>query len=115
MSCVLTNTSISKSVIVFNSSPVLTSQLYALYKLAVNIIFATLSLILDCPSLELTITVYRGLFIGCPLPYISCDPCVPIQSSNTTRRRFWPIKAWDGWPSPLVLKIGNAKKVPISP
>ena len=28
------------------------------------------------------------------------------------RRCFWPVKAWDGWPSPLVLKVGNAGKAP---
>jgi hypothetical protein len=46
--------------------------------LAVNVIFATLSLILNCPSLELTITVYRGLPTKYPLPCVPCDPYVPI-------------------------------------
>ena len=80
-----------------------------------NIIFTALSLILNCPSLKLTIAVYKGLPIGRPLPYIPCDPYIPIQSGNIVRRRFWPVKAWDGWPSPLVLKVGNARKAPTPP
>jgi hypothetical protein len=39
-----------------------------------NIIFTALSLILNYPSLKLTIAVYKGLSIGRPLPYI---PYVP--------------------------------------
>ena len=78
MSCIPTSASISKSIIVFSSSPNLTSQLYTLYRLATNIIFAILSLILNYPSLELTIAVYRGLPIGRPLPYIPCNPYIPI-------------------------------------
>jgi len=121
MSYVSTSASISKSVIVSGSSPNLTGWLYALYGLAINIIFTALSLILNCPGLELAIDVYRGLPIGYPLPYIPynpyvpCDPYVPIQSGNIAWRRFWPIKAWDGWPSPLLLKVGNARKAPVSP
>jgi hypothetical protein len=107
--------SISKSVIVSGSSPILTSWLYALYRLATNVIFAALNLILDCPGLELAVAVYRGLPTRRPLPYVPCDPYIPIWSSNITRRRFWPVKAWGGWPSPLVLKVGNAGKAPASP
>jgi len=70
--------SISKSVIVSSSSPNLTSRLYNLYRLAANVIFAVLSLILNCPSLKLAIAVYRGLPIGRSLPYIPCDPYIPI-------------------------------------
>ena len=68
MSCVPTSASISKSVIVSSSSPVLTSQLCALCGSAANVIFAALSLILNCPGLELAVTVHRGLPIGRPLP-----------------------------------------------
>jgi len=111
----------SESVIVSSSSPNLTSRLYALYRSAVNIIFAALSLILNCPSLELTIDVHRGLPIGRLLPcipynpYVPYNPCVPIRSGNITQHRFWPVKAWDGWPSPLLLKVENAGKAPASP
>ena len=83
--------------------------------MAANVIFATLSLILNCPGLELAIAVYRGLPIRCPFFCVPCDPYIPIWSGNVARYYFWPIKAWDGWPSPLVLKVGNAKKVPASP
>ena len=114
MSYVPINASISKSVIVSSSSLVLTSQLYTLYKLATNVIFTALSLILNYPSLKLTIAVHKGLPTGRPLPYIPYNPYVPIQSGNVTRRHFQPVKAWDGWPSPLVLKVGNAGKVPTS-
>jgi len=73
-----TSASISKSIIISSSSPNLTSRLYNLYRLAVNIIFTALSLILNYPSLKLTIAVYRGLSIGHPLPYIPYNPYVPI-------------------------------------
>jgi len=111
----------SKSVIVSSSSPNLAGRLYALYGLAANIIFTVLSLILNYPSLKLAIDIYRGLPIGRSLPYIPCnpcvlcDPCVPVWSGNIARRHFWPVKAWDGWPSPLLLKVGNAGKAPASP
>jgi hypothetical protein len=82
---------------------------------ATNIIFAALSLILNCPGLKLAIAIYKGLPTRYSLPYISCDPYIPIQSSNIARRRFWPIKDWDNWPSPLVLKVGNARKAPTPP
>jgi len=78
VSCVPTSASIFKSIIISSSSPILTGQLYALYRLAANVIFAALSLILNCPSLELTIAVYRGLPIGRPLPYIPYNPYIPI-------------------------------------
>jgi len=78
MFCVFTSASISKSVIISSSSPILTSWLYALYRLAINIIFAALSLILNYPGLKLTITIYRGLPIGRPLPYIPYNPYIPI-------------------------------------
>ena len=83
--------------------------------MAVNVIFAALSLILNYPSLKLAIAVYRGLSTRRPLPYVPCDPYIPIRSGNIAWRRFWPVKAWDGWPSPLVLKVGNARKAPTSP
>jgi hypothetical protein len=115
ISCVLTSTFISKSVIISSSSPILTGWLYALYRSAINIIFTALSLIFNYPSLELTVAIHRGLPTRCPLFYIPCDPYIPIQSGNIVRCHFWPIKAWDGWPSPPVLKVGNAGKVPASP
>jgi hypothetical protein len=73
-----TSASISKSVIISGSSLNLTSWLYALYRSAPNIIFAALSLILNCPGLKLAIAVYGGLPIGRPLPYVPCDPYVPV-------------------------------------
>ena len=78
MFCIPTNTSISKSIIISSFSPNLTSWLYNLYRLATNIIFTTLSLILNYPSLKLTIAVYRGLPIGRPLPYILYNPYILI-------------------------------------
>jgi len=95
MSYIPTSASISKSVIISGSSTSLTSRLCALYRLAVNIIFAALSLILNYPGLKLTIAIYRGLPIGHPLPYVPCNPYVPIWSGNIIQRRFWPVKAWD--------------------
>jgi len=88
ISYVPTSASISKSVIISSSSPNLTGWLCALYRLAANIIFAALSLILNCPGLELTVDVYRGLPTGRPLPCVPCNPYipynpyVPIQSGN---------------------------------
>ena len=64
----------SKSIINSGSSPNLTSQLYTLYRLATNVIFTTLSLILNYPNLKLTIAIYKGLPIGRPLPYIPYSP-----------------------------------------
>jgi len=94
VSYIPTSASISKSIIISGSSP--TGQLWALYRSAANVIFAALNLILNCPSLKLAIAVYRGLPTGRPLPYIPCDLYIPIRSSNIARRRFWPVKAWDG-------------------
>jgi len=68
----------SKFIIASSSSPVLTSWLYAPYKLAVYIIFAALNLILNYPGLKLTIAVYRGLPTRRPLPYVPYIPYVPI-------------------------------------
>jgi len=79
------------------------------------VIFTALNLILNYPSLELAIAVYRGLPTGRSLPYVLCVPYVPVRSSNVTRYYFWPIKAWDSWLSPLVLKVENARKIPTSP
>ena len=72
----------SEFVIISSSSPVLTGRLYTLYGSAVNVIFTILSLILDCLGLELAVTVYRGLFTGCSLPYIFCNPYISIQSGD---------------------------------
>ena len=94
MSCVPTSASISKSIIISSSSPNLTGRLYALYRSAINVIFTTLSLILNCPGLKLTIDIYRGLPTGYPLPYIPCNPYIPynpyipVRSGNIARRRF---------------------------
>jgi len=74
MSCVPTSAFKSKSVINSGSSPNLTSRLYTLYRSATNVIFAALSLILNCPSLKLTIAVYKGLPIGHPLPCVPYNP-----------------------------------------
>ena len=78
MSCVPINAFISKSVIISGSSLILTSWLYTLYKLAANVIFAALSLILNYPSLELTMAVYKGLPIGRSLPCVPYNPYIPI-------------------------------------
>jgi len=88
MSYVPTSASISKSIIVSSSSPDFTSWLYALYRSAINVIFAALSLILNCPGFKLAVDVHRGLSIRRPLPCIPCDPyvpynpCVPIWSGD---------------------------------
>ena len=115
VSCVPTSLSKSESVIASGSSPILASWLCAPYKPATCVVFAALNLILDCPGLELAVAVYRGLPTGRPLPCVPCVPYVPVRSSDITRRRFWPVEAWDGWLSPLVLKVGNAGKTPASP
>jgi len=86
MSYIPINASISKSVIVSSSSLILTGWLYTLYKSAANVIFAALSLILDCPGLELAMAVHKGLPTGRPLPCVPCDPYVPIRSNNVARR-----------------------------
>jgi len=88
-----TSASISKSVIISSSSPILTGQLYTLYRLAVNVIFAALSLILNYPSFKLAVAVHGGLPIRCSLPYIPYNPYISIRSSNITQRYFWPVKA----------------------
>jgi len=76
--CVSTSASISKSIIVSSSSPSLTSWLYALYRLAINIKFTAFSLILNYPGFKLAIAIHRGLPIGRHLPYIPYNPYVPI-------------------------------------
>ena len=78
MSYIPISPSKSKSIIVSSSSPNLTRQLYALYRLAANIIFSAFSLILNYPSLKLAIAIYRGLPIERPLPYIPYNPYIPI-------------------------------------
>ena len=74
MSCVLTNPFISKSIITFSFSLVLAKWLYTPYKLALYIMLVALNLILDCPGLKLTITVYRGFLIRRPFLCIFCIP-----------------------------------------
>jgi len=115
ISCVPTSLSKSKFVIASSSSPILAGWLCAPYEPAIYIMFAALNLILNCPGLELAIAVYRGLPTRRSLPYILYVPYVPVRSSDITRHYFWPVKAWDGWLSPLVLKVGNAGKTPVSP
>jgi len=83
--------------------------------LAVDIIFAALSLILNYPGLKLAIAIYKGLPIGRSLPCVPYNPYIPVRSGDVAQRRFWPVKAWDSWPSPLVLKVGNARKAPAPP
>ena len=75
-----------------------------------NVIFVALSLILNYPSFKLAVAIHKGFFIGRFLLCVPCNPCVPVRFSDVARRRFWPIKAWDGWPNPPVLKVGNAGK-----
>jgi hypothetical protein len=111
ISYISTNLSISKSVITSSPSPVSTGRLYAFYKPTLLIIFSTLNLILNYPSLELTMAVYRGLLTRWPLLYIPCVPYVPIWSSDVAWYRFWPVKAWDS----LILKVGNVRKALVSP
>jgi len=114
MSYIPTSLSKSKSVIAFSSSPILAGWLYAPYKPAVCIIFTVLNLILNYPGFKLAIAVYRGLPTGRPLPYILYIPYIPIRSGNIAQCYFWPVKAWDSWLSPPVLKVGNARKTPMS-
>jgi len=78
VSYIPTSASIFKFIIIFSSSPSLTSRLYALYGSAINIRFTAFSLILNCPNLKLAIAIYRGLPTGRPLPYIPYDPYIPI-------------------------------------
>jgi len=78
MSYIPTSAFISKSIIISSSSPNPTSWLYTLYRLAVNVIFAILSLILNYPGLKLAIAIYRGLSIGRPLSYVPYNPYIPI-------------------------------------
>ena len=56
-----TSPSISESVITFSPSPILTRRLYTPYKSALYIMLAALNLILNCPSLKLSMAIYRGL------------------------------------------------------
>ena len=79
--------------------------------MAINVIFIILSLILNCPNFKLAVAVYKGFFIGRPFPCVLCDPYVSVQSGDIMRCYFWPVKAWDGWPSPPILKVGNVRKV----
>ena len=74
ISCIPTSASKSKSVINSSSSPNLTSRLYALYRLAINVIFTALSLILNYPGLKLAIAIHKGLPIGHPLPCVPYNP-----------------------------------------
>jgi len=82
VSYIPTSASIFKSIIISSFSPVLTSWLYTLYRLAVNVIFAVLNLIFNYPGLKLAIAIHRGLSIGRPLPYVPYNPYVPIRSGN---------------------------------
>jgi len=69
-----TSASKSKSIINSSSSPNPTSRLYALYRLAINVIFTTLSLILNYLGLKLIIAVHKGLPIGRSLPCVPYNP-----------------------------------------
>jgi len=115
MSCVPTSLSKSKFIIASGSSPVLASWLCAPYKLAIYVVFTALNLILNYPGLKLAVAVYRGLPTGRSLLCVLCVPYVPVRSSDVIWRCFWPVKAWDGWLSPLVLKVENARKIPVFP
>ena len=83
----------SKFVIISNSSFILTGWLYAIQKLAINVIFVILSLIINYSSFKLAVAIYKGLFIGRFLFYILYNPCVFIQSGDVVQYYFWPIKA----------------------
>ena len=63
MSCIPISAFKSESIINSSSSPNFTGRLYALYRSAINVIFTVLSLILDCPSLELAVAVYKGSYL----------------------------------------------------
>jgi len=76
--CVPISAFIFKSIIISGSSPGLTSQLYALYRLAVNIGFTVFNLILNYSGLKLAIAIYKGLSTGRSLPYIPYNPYIPI-------------------------------------
>ncbi len=108
MSCVPISPSISESIITSSPSPVLAGRLCAPCESALCVVLAALNLILDCPGLELSVAVHRGLPTGRPLPCVPCVPCVPVRSGDVARRRFWPVEAWDG----PTLKVGNAGKAP---
>ena len=88
MSCIPTSLSKSKSIIASSSSPVLASWLYAPYKPAIYIMFTALNLILNYPSLELAVAVYRGLPTRCSLPCVLYVPYIPIWSGNIAWRYF---------------------------
>src|SRR6266704_703602 len=102
MSYVPTSPFISKSVITTGPSPIPAGRLCAPCESALCVVLAALNLILDCPGLELSVAVYRGLPTGRPLPCIPCVlcvpcvPCVPVWSGDVARRRFWPVEAWEG-------------------
>ena len=72
----------SEFVITFRPSFVFIKQLYALYKLAVYIIFAVLNLIFDCLGFKLTVAVYKGFFIRRTLLYVPCDLYISIWFNN---------------------------------
>ena len=62
--------------------------------MAANVIFAALSLILNCPGLKLTIAIYRGLPIWRPLPYIPyCDGARARYLLYLTNQDF-PSPGW---------------------
>ena len=75
MSYIPISPSISKSVIIFSPSLILTSRLYTYYKPGIYIPFTALNLNFNYPSLKLAIAIYRGLFTRPPLYYI---PYIPI-------------------------------------
>jgi len=70
MSYIPTSAFIFKFIIISSFTPNLTSWLYTLYRLAINVIFTILSLIFNYSGFELAIAVHRGLPIGRLLPYI---------------------------------------------
>jgi len=96
VSCVSTSASISKSIIISSSSSNLTGWLYALYRLAANIIFAALSLILNYPGLELAVAVYGvdSYIVEFNVPaYPSLYPSFLVSSHLWAYRPF-TVKAW---------------------
>ena len=58
---------ISKSIITFGFSLILTGRLYTPYKSALYIILVALNLIFNCLGFKLAVAVYRGLSTKRPL------------------------------------------------
>ena len=85
--------SISKSIIISSSSPILTSQLYTLYRLATNIIFTALSLILNqlvlsLQQLAIGVFLQGVLSLISPITLISLFSLVILYSATSSLLRL---------------------------